>query len=292
MNRPAPQGAATSDLLADAPAAGDPSAGTLTAARRLIWLLVVPVLLLLAVLTLLQYRQRIEDAERALLREADERAQELEAIARPAMAHVHDLRLLLEQRWHDPPDGGPAMRDALSPRRRADGRHDGWSLDAAPDAVRERFGQFWWAPADGRAPEAAWLRRAELFVEHARIVQRRAPGFEAAWFAAAEVNASFGYPWVDTATMLRAMGAADLQAVDVPRQAGVQRAERSLAIDPNEQTFWGTPYVSQLDGAWSCRTARCWSSTAATAARSAWTSAWPTCRPACSAGWRSRARPG
>jgi hypothetical protein len=81
----------------------EPGAGTLGAARRLMWMLVVPVLALLLVLSTLQYQERIADAERELLRHADERAQELDALARPAIAHVHDLRRLLEERWDDPP---------------------------------------------------------------------------------------------------------------------------------------------------------------------------------------------
>ena len=231
----------------------DPGAGTLGAARRLMWVLVVPVLALLLVLSTLQYSERIADAERELLRHADERAQELDALARPAMAHVHDLRRLLEDRWDNPPDSGPALRQAMAPLPASDlqlpgGRIDGWSLDAAAEPLRQRFGQVWWAPADGRDPEALWLRRAQAFVEAARVVQQRAPGFQATWFAAAEANISFGYPWVGTPQMLAAMGRPSLQALHAPRQAGVQRAQRDLTGDPNDITFWGTPYRSQLDG--------------------------------------------
>jgi signal transduction histidine kinase/CheY-like chemotaxis protein len=241
----APAGAAT--------AAGpgtDPAAGTLAAARRLMWVLVVPVLVLLAVLSTLQYQARITDAERELLRRADERAQELEALARPAIAHVHDLRRLLEARWDDPPDSGPALREAMAPRRPggAQGAVDGWTMDAAPEAARQRFGQVWWAPADGREPDAAWLRRARHFVEAARIVHQRAPGFVATWFAAAEDNTSFGYPWVSTEPMLRAMGVPSLQALDARRRSAAERTVRELAADPNDTTFWGSPAVSQLDG--------------------------------------------
>ena len=225
----------------------DPGAGTLRAARRLLWALLVPVLLLLAVLTVLQYQQRMQDAERDLLRRAEERAQELEAVVRPAMAHVQDLRALMEQRWHDPPDGGPALRSALQPRQ-AGGRDDGWALDAAAPALRERFGQVWWAPPDGSAPDSTWLRRAQGFVELARIVHQRAPGFEATWFAAAEANTSFGYPWIDSTRILQSMGAPSLQAIDTPRQRAVQRSVQALARDPEDTVFWGPPYVSQLNG--------------------------------------------
>jgi PAS domain S-box-containing protein len=228
--------------------AGSAAAGTLRASRRLVWLLVVPVLALLGVLSALQYQQRMADAERDPLRRADERAQELEAIARPAMSHVHDLRRALEDRWADPPDFGPALGAALSPQKLASGALDGWSLDGASEAVRARMGQFWWAPADRHRAETVWLRRAQAFLEAARVVHQRTPGFEATWFAAAEVNASFGYPWVSTGQMLSSMGADSLQDLDKPRQAGVRRAERDLAADPSDITFWGPPYVSQLNG--------------------------------------------
>jgi DNA-binding transcriptional ArsR family regulator len=79
-------------------------------------------------------------------------------------------------------------------------------------------------------------------------VHARTPGFEATWFAAAEDNLSFGYPWVDTTRMLASMGVTGLRGLDVPRKAGVARAEKDLAADPEDTDFWGVPYVSQLHG--------------------------------------------
>lgn len=226
------------------------SAGTLRTARRLVWWMVVPVVLLLMVLTLLQYHQRMADAERELRRRADERAQELEAIARPAAAHVHDLRRLLEMHWHTPPDSGPALAQALT-LREVTGKPDGWSLDNASAEARERWGQVWWASPPGSEalpPETAWLRRAEMFLRAARVVHSRTPGFEATWFAGGEANVSFGYPWVDTPRMLASMGLPSLQSLDAKRREGVERAEADLARDPKDITFWGPPYVSQLNG--------------------------------------------
>jgi PAS domain S-box-containing protein len=225
-------------------------AGTLRTARRLVWWMVVPVVLLLVVLTLLQYHQRMVDTERELRRRADERAQELEAIARPAAAHVHDLRRLLELHWHAPPDSGPEMAQALA-LREVQGRPDGWSLDNAPAEFRRRWGQVWWASPPGSEtlpPEPQWLRRATMFLRAARVVHERTPGFEATWFAGGEANVSFGYPWVDTTRMLGSMGLPGLQSLDEKRAAGVQRAEADLARDPKDISFWGLPYVSQLNG--------------------------------------------
>ena len=233
-------------------AAQQAGAGTQGAARRLLWWMVVPVLALLAVLTFLQYGQRLADSERELQRRADEHAQELEAIARPAMAHVQDLRRLLELNWDNPPDSGPELGRALAarplPPPAPAGAVDGWSLDAAPEALRTRYGQVWWAPLDARPPDALWLRRAELFLRAARVVHERAPGFEATWFVAGDENLSFGYPWVETGRMLAAMGLPTLQAVEKPRAESVERSKADLARDPKDITFWGIPYVSQLDG--------------------------------------------
>ncbi len=221
--------------------------GTLRSLRRLLWLLVVPVLALLAVLTLLQYQQRMVDAKRDLMRRAGERAQELDALARPAMHHVHDLVRLLEIRWDNPPDAGPGLAAALSPARVAQDI-DGWSLDAAPLQLRRALGQVWWAPADRRPPEALWLRRAQAFVELARVAQERAPGFEAAWFVAGDLNVSFGYPWVSSQEMLVAMGLPSLRAMEGMRVAGVQRAQRLHDEGQVAKPVWGEPYVGQLNG--------------------------------------------
>ena len=241
MNRPALAAGVA------AAAATDTAATTFGATRRLLWLLVVPVLALLVVLSAVQYHQRVQDAERDLLRHAQERAQELESVVRPAMAHVQDLRALLVAHWLAPPDHGAALRQALQPRT-ALGLPDGWSLDAADAATRERLGQIWWAEPDGREPDPAWLRRAQSFVEAARIVHLRSPGFEATWFAAADVNASFGYPWVDTPGMLASMGQPSLLGIDVIRRHATQRSRQALARDSQDLVFWGSPYVSQLDG--------------------------------------------
>ncbi len=219
-------------------------AGTPALARRLLWWLVVPVGLLLAVLTAQQFAARSAQTERELAARVDERMQVLAELARPAAEHVQDLRRLLEQHWHEPPDPGPALRAALRPRPGGDGH----ALDGADPVTRERFGQLWWAPADGRAPDERWLRRGRLFIDHARIVHARTPGFEATWFAAAEENLSFGYPWVDTRRMLASMGVSGLRGLDEPRRAGVERAEKDLAADPEDTSFWGVPYVSQLHG--------------------------------------------
>lgn len=226
----------------------DPAAATLGATRRLMWLLVVPMLLLLAVLTMLQWRQLSDDAQAQIERRVDERAQELAALVRPAVEHVDDLRAMLETQWDDPPDAGPALRDALAPRA-VHGRPDGWSLDRATPEQRDRLGQVWWAPPDGAPPPEVWLRRAQAFVTQARVVHRRSAAFEATWFAGTDLNTSFGYPWVDTARITETLGVPSLVAVAPIRAQATARSRIRLEANPFERAKWGPPYTSQLHGA-------------------------------------------
>lgn len=226
----------------------DPAIATLGATRRLMWLLVVPMLLLLAVLTMLQIRQLRADAQAQIERRVDERAQELAELVRPAVEHVDDLRVMLETQWDEPPDAGPALRDSLA-RREVHGRPDGWSLDQASAEQRDRLGQFWWAPPDGAPPPQVWLRRAQAFVNQARVVHRRSSAFEATWFAGTDLNTSFGYPWIETSRITETLGVPSLVAIAPIRAQATARSRIRLEANPFERSKWGPPYTSQLHGA-------------------------------------------
>ncbi|HSW07980.1 MAG TPA: response regulator [Aquabacterium sp.] len=230
------------------PADVAPDQAVLAATRRLIWSLGLPVLLLLAVLTALQYRQRLDEAERSVLLRLDQRALDLEQLVRPAMDHVHDLRVMLTEGWNDPPDAGPGLRQALQPRLQQ-GRPDGVSTDAATAAQRERYGQIWWAAPDGAPPSEPWLRRAAAFVGQARIAHQRAPGFEATWFAGTDTNTSFGYPWLSTERIVAAMGTDGLTAIAPIRAMATEASRRRRLAGPSPRsTWWGSPDLSQLHG--------------------------------------------
>jgi signal transduction histidine kinase/CheY-like chemotaxis protein len=225
-------------------------ASTQQAARRLMWWLVVPVLALLAVLTVVQYQQRIQDVERSLSHRADERAQELQALARPAVDHISDLSRLLVLNWDDAPAVPPDMPAAFRPLRDPQQPQliDGWVLDEASPAQRERFGQIWWGSIQGDVPTERWLQRAALFQRAARVVLERAPGFEGSFFVATERNVSWGYPFVSTPPMLQAMGVDSLRALDALRIDSFVRARDAMAAPGGLQPYWGPPYVSQLHG--------------------------------------------
>ena len=222
-----------------------PARRVLAAARRWMALLALPVLGLLAVLTTLQYRQGMQEAQRDLVHLAGRHAQDVRQLVQPAIDHVHDLRALLQAHWAAPPDAGPSLRQALQPRQAA-GRPDGWSLDQASPALRERWGQVWWSTADGRPAPDAWLHRAAGFVAQARAAHARAPGFEATWFAGTDTNTAFGYPWLPTDSITRSMGTASLQAIAALRDEATAATRQWMAAHPGQTTFWSPPAISQL----------------------------------------------
>ena len=233
---------AAPDPLSDLAA---PARRVLAATRRWMAGLALPVLALLAVLTALQYRQGLQQAERELLHQAGRHAQDLRQLVQPAIAHVHDLRALLQDQWPAPPDAGPALRQALQPHQAA-GQPDGWSLDQASTAQRQRMGQVWWASADGQPAPDAWLRRAAGFVAQARVAHARAPGFEATWFAGTDTNTAFGYPWLPTDSITRAMGTPGLRAIAAQRDEATAATRQWMAAHPGQTTFWSPPAISQL----------------------------------------------
>jgi PAS domain S-box-containing protein len=224
-----------------------PDQAVLAATRRLIVLLALPMLLLLAVLTALQYRQRMAEAESALRLKLAQRALDLEQLVRPATDHVHDLRALMLAHWHQPPDPGPALRQALGERQHR-GKPDGWTLDDATDADRARYGQVWWAAPDGSPPSDAWLRRAALFVGQARIAHQRAPGFEATWFAGTDTNTSFGYPHLPTGRIVQALGTEGMTGIAPLRVQATASSQVWMQRMAPATTWWGAPDISQLHG--------------------------------------------
>ena len=224
-----------------------PDQVVLAATRRLIWSLGLPMLGLLAVLTALQYRQRLDEAERSVLLRLEQRSLDIEQLVRPAIDHVHDLRALLVERWNDPPDPGPALRQALKPRLQ-NGRPDGVTMDAAPAALRARYGQVWWAAPDGSPPPDIWLQRAAAFVAQARVAHQRAPGFEASWFAGTDTNMSFGYPWLSSNRIVAAMGTDGLTAMAELRARATEASRQRVAREAPGSTWWGSPDISQLQG--------------------------------------------
>lgn len=224
-----------------------PGEEVLASVSRLLWALCLPMMCLLTALTTLQYQQRMAEAEQTISFLLDQRALDLDQLTRPAADHVDDLRALMLAQWRAPPDRGPALAQLLAPRQHR-GRVDGYSLDQAEPARRDRYGQVWWAQPDGSPPPEHWLRRAVSFVELARVAHQRVPAFESTWFAGADTNVAFGYPWQATSRIVETMGTDGLMGIAAVRAQATQASRTWLTRVAPRTSWWGSPEASQLEG--------------------------------------------
>ncbi|TDP59696.1 response regulator [Roseateles toxinivorans] len=221
---------------------GHEAARMLASTRRFMWLLAAPLLALLALLMVTQYRQQHDAVVQSLERRGEAHARELSELVQPAVNHVRDLRRLMEQLWARPPDHGPGLRQALQARQH-EGRPDGWTLDGADAATRERLGQLLWYQPDGSAPDAQLLRLAQSFVAQARVVHARSPGFVASWLLPADAAMSVAYPWFPSATAISSMGETALYGLAPYRRSGSQERREWALKHPDIASFWTPPYV-------------------------------------------------
>ena len=215
--------------------------GAFGEARRLMALLVLPVLTLLGVLMVTQYRQQRDHVHEDVVRADAEHARALAALVQPAIDHVRDVSTLMSLMWEAPPDHGPGLREALRPRR-LEGRADGFTLDDASSQDRERYGQVLWYDPAGTPPPDHLLRLAHSFVAEARVVHRRAPGFVASWLLPADAAMSVGYPWFPSKTAIDSFGERSLLALAPLRAGGSQERREWVRRNPNVASFWTPPY--------------------------------------------------
>jgi PAS domain-containing protein len=193
-------------------------------ARRLLWATLVPVLLVVLILAawqaLAQWRRVLDGA----LAETRSQRYAFEAIARDADHHVADLQRWMQQEFLRD-DGGPvpatsvAILAALQAQQAADGRADGHTLDALPEALRAGMAQVLWPHGDGQPPAPAALRRAEALSAVIEIAHQRNTTFAASFFVGWPDRHLVLYPWVPSRTV------ADEQRV------ASQPASLSAAVD-------------------------------------------------------------
>ena len=105
-----------------------------------------------------------------------------------------------------------------------------------------------WSAPNGEPPPDIWLRRARAFVDQARIVHLRAPGFEASWFIAYGAPVSMGYPWLPTSRVLETWGERRLGALAGLHALGGAETRDWMAKNPGRISDWGPANVSDLGG--------------------------------------------
>ena len=203
--------------------------------------LVLPLLGLLALLTWMQYGQQEELATRALERQMLIQRAELQPVAGATHAHVADLKNAMTDWLAQPPDHGPGLAQLLAPVGPASAP-DGYTLDAAPDAVREQLGQVQVYRADGRRASAAVLNATESFLSQARLVHLRAPPFSQTWLVLFADPLWATYPYVPTRERLAAAPAGSLREMRASTQKFHQRLVEWVDLNGAAAFSWLPPF--------------------------------------------------
>jgi PAS domain S-box-containing protein len=212
-------------------------------ARRLLWLTLVPLLLVVLVLAAWQAHAQWRRLLDGVVAETRTHRHAFEAVARDATHHVADLQRWMEQEFLRG-DGGPnpAIAQARQPRQTATGQPDGHTLDALPEALRAGMAQVLW-PQDEGGPPPAVLRRAEALATVIEIAHQRNPTFAWSYFFGWPDQHLVVYPWMPSRVMVEDQGMPDLsQAIaDWYRYPLLQQAQPEN--NPLRQAYWTAPYV-------------------------------------------------
>jgi PAS domain S-box-containing protein len=211
--------------------------------RRLLWLTLLPLLLLVLLLAawqaVTQFHRVIDDAA------AEARVQRFafEVMARDAAHHVADLAQTMRDEFlRGPGEPAPALAAALQPRRTADGRDDGWSLDALPTLLGSDMAQVVW-PRGDTAPTPATLHRAQVFAATVEPAHRRNPDLIGSYYFGLPDRHVVLYPWAPSQGLIDARDAADLSSRidawyrDETVTAGLPEA------NPVGEAYWTAPTV-------------------------------------------------
>ncbi len=226
-------------------------------ARRLLWATLVPVLLVVLVLAAWQALAQWSRVLDGALAETRTQRYAFEAVARDADHHVADLQRWMQQDFLRD-DGGPGLSTstpgtasvasvaivaALQPRLSADGRADGHTLDALPEALRAGMAQVLWPQGDGQPPAPAALRRAEALSTVIEIAHQRNTTFAASYFVGWPDRHLVLYPWVPSQAVADEQQLATLSpAVDAwYRKPVLQQALPEHNV--TRQAYWTAPFV-------------------------------------------------
>jgi len=210
--------------------------------RRLLWLTLVPVFLLVLLLAAWQaYAQWRSVIESATTEVRTQRAS-FDGLARDAHHHVAELRHWMQQEFLRPegrPD--PALLAALQLRLTREGQADGYTLDALPELLRGGMGQLLWADTS-HAPPPAVLRRAQALSSVIEIAHQRSPAFAWSYFFGWPDKHLVLMPWVPSAAIVEQQGGTDLASVGASWYEYEVVTAGLPEKNPKREAYWTAPY--------------------------------------------------
>jgi PAS domain S-box-containing protein len=233
----------TTGAETSAEAGGVSAAALLQRVRRLLWLTLVPLLILVLLLAAWQVHaqwRRVLDSASA---EARTQRYAFEVVARDAERHVDDLQRWMQQQFlrHDG-TVDPAIAQAVQRRSSRAGRPDGYTLDGLPDLLRAGMAQLLWPPDSGPVPLSV-LSHAQALSTVIEIAHQRNPALVWSYFFGWPDRHLAVYPWAPSSALVEEQGAADL-AEGAKSWYDYELVKRAfLEVNPTQQAYWTAPYA-------------------------------------------------
>ncbi|MFT3858061.1 MAG: response regulator [Aquabacterium sp.] len=222
--------------------AGLSASAPMSAYRRLMALaLLLPVLLMLGMMSWMQYRAQ----RSALLVEFEglmqRRINEVDGITTAAEEHVINMRHWMEGDLAMAPPSYPADLHKMLTPRLVDGQPDGYTLDELPIAARDYLGQFMWVGAN--QPTQADLNRFAYFSGPASMAHALKPYFAWSYFFSAQADVFIVYPWTPVRTLVDDAGSKSLRKTMKDWLGYDVFKMGEPARNPSRSAYWVEPYV-------------------------------------------------
>ncbi len=211
--------------------------------RRLWWMSLLPLLGLVLVLAAWQAWAQWRLALESAVAEARDHRVAFDVIVRDASHHVADLRHWMQQEFlrHDG-EIAPAVAAALQPRRNAQGRDDGHSLDGLSPLLANGMAQLMWPRGQGR-PGAPVLRQAQTLSAAIELAHQRSQHLVWSTYFGWPDRHVVLFPWVPSRSVAEDQGAADMSAALEAwyRQEVVSAC--TPEANPLRQPVWTAPTI-------------------------------------------------
>ncbi|HKU12849.1 MAG TPA: ATP-binding protein [Steroidobacteraceae bacterium] len=206
--------------------------------RRMVVLIVLPLLALVVILAIVQYRAQRERIVRELASQTASHVVELQSIVDDALDYVFRLRQRFERYASAPPAYLESRPEYFQPRP----ARDGYTFDAMPEPLRRELGNVVW-PKSTPTGSAAALDMAFDFFSQASLGHRQNAYLQWTYYYAAGGDLFYIFPWAPIRSVVEGAGH-DSLAQAIPAWLALELYQAGTPEkNPQAREYWTAPYV-------------------------------------------------
>jgi PAS domain S-box-containing protein len=214
-------------------------------ARRLLWIAIAPLVLLVLLLAVLHLSREMERMLQLVAAEMRLQSYGFRLVAQEATVHVANLRLHTERGMSEGGSGrvDPGIRASFAPRVSPSGRIDGMSLDSLPAFMHPSMAQLCWPDTTPGGTQQDGLVRAQQLSPVMELAHARGGSLVWSYHFAWPDKHFIVYPWTTCRAMFEDQGAPNLP----DGLAGFYEYELFTASmpdrNPSRGPIWTAPYI-------------------------------------------------